>query len=466
MQRHPHIRAVRPSTAARAVTLGSCRRGALIAAVYALAGLALIVPWMLHRRTARTALRLAPPSLPRTCEPKPPWLDGALAFIHTSQHPPQRVCATLSGFLWQGEPFYINDPASRRETNPDEGYGSTMSAIASGLLLAFGVGRVLVFTDDGWSYGGSPECEANHARGSGKWNCLFEPLSSCTFGDLERARQQDAATFPQQSDHDLPAWYHNEARYVHKDTLRMLPDGVMANRFTLHIPEGMRSLGIGRQEWTAASFAYLHALILPDVERIITGTYVAPVRDSLFERSEHLYDAIGVHLRLRDKGGGTNEAELSGSWLRTASYIRSIYSAFSARMPIVVASDVPASVLSRLASTLSPDLPPPVWVPVLVPNPETFASTSVLSGAMANHLSLHPEMRENATIDAMAVVEVLSQCRVLLGRPDSLLFRFTAALHLARGCGRRADSESALRVWSLRDGTPVDLDLASLFEPE
>ena len=356
------------------------------------------------------------------CGPVSPWLD--VAFVHLSRLQHSTLCRGQAARLMVvGEPMSLGVglQAGRSEVSASEGFGSIFSTISHGLAVASGEGRSLVLNVAGWSYGGDAACMTSaQDKAAAPWNCLFEPLSACTFNDALHGEEEDrkAGVPPGLTRGDESVWRRHHARYLHKDWARYEAAERGAMAFPLTRPPAFVAAGGSRFDWLASVRAYLRATALPTTEAALDTYGGLPEGDG---------PVIGLHLRLGDRGGGAEGlADTWAAYMTTADRARAVTGA--SRMLIATDMDVGDSAFRALlvdaASRGYTIRVVPQRVPVRLHESES----------MADFLLRHPVHRANATFDALAAADLLGRCNVLVGRRYSTLLNLAESLQRARSC--------------------------------
>ena len=402
------------------------------------------------------------PSGEAVCSP-PSWVPAAFQYIRAHQHPAD--CDTAL-FMMAGEPMQWNmaqrESGEQSEVSPAEGYGSVFSLLSQALLVAAGETRTLLINISEWSYGGTEDCVSRLPRETAKWDCLFRSIASCGTQHFLDAWRQDAAAAEQLLPlSDRLPWMVSSARYVHRDVLRLRPgetlpngqQGFMMTPYTpMRLPASLRDRSVGHVEWLAAVRAYLHSSLSPSTTADLKwyGGLPPLVSSAVSDPQNRV---IGLHVRLRDRGGGG--AQLVSTWEKYAALIRRISDGSSAKR-ILLATDSNEPQLEAMAKEFASR--EGYYLRVV---PRKFLQPGDAHVSTAAFLQAHPAYRYEATLDVIAALDLLGRCNYIVGRPLSALFRIAASLQLARGCQQRDNVDEGLPapLWSIDHGGPVELKL-------
>ena len=354
--------------------------------------------------------------LPSICVQQP-WQAAAFTVLLKQQHPSRVEDCTLRSALRMGS----------YEVSPDEGFGSVFATLAHRLGEAWSLGQRFEIDVRSWSFGGTGECAPSSPPETAPWDCVFLPISSC-------ARSTDA---------DATAM---DGR----------PRSPQALRWTggddASLPAVVATAGGTSADWSAALLAFLFAHLRPQRAMELRELYgdVAPGKV-----------CIGVHLRLTDRGGADSDAELEVTWAGFAAAIRAIGDTSGADCVLVATDADPNDPRRALDKLIAASLTPRFHVrrirtllsrySVGLPEHHSGGDGGPQSSAtLATLLHGHPAHRLNATLDALAVVDLLSRCAFIVGWQSSTLFQLTAAVHRARGCGSTEAPFSS--VWAGENG--------------
>ena len=418
----------------------------LAAAIIAVFGVirALGMPFTTHRtRIVGAAVSTPPPHLPRMCV-EPAWLAPAFRYLHTLQHGVSREwCRSSAARLMvageedAGYGSRLSGP--QLDISPREGFGSVMAVIARSLVSASSEGRTLVLNVANWSYGGDEDCMRTYPADSAAWNCVFLPLSPCTLADAIAAEHEDDVD--PKRDGTSASWRRAYGRYVHKDYVRVPAWHMEGGRldYPLRVPESVLAAGGAADDWLAAVRAYLVAHL------------TAPMKVALqeYKRRQGVQNdggvTIGLHLRVQDRGDPRGIDAVWADAMRlveralnsSAIYLRGT-------MSLLIATDSEDD--DALARAIADGVRRGFDVSV-VPRQFRAPGGVMYRSGTATWLRDHPADRQAATLDALAVVDALSQCDVIIGTErDSTLFQLAVSLQRARGC---IISDGVPPVWTL-----------------
>lgn len=321
--------------------------------------------------------------------------------------------------------------AAASEVSSLEGFGSVVRSIAHALGVAEGTNRTLALRVGNWSYGGSEAC--TEPPDEAPWTCVFAPLSPCTASDAVAGEAADAAALPAGlAPADEAAWRRAHARYMHKDWARVRPGTASpSSLFPLRAPPAVSAAGGEVDDWLAVLRAYALAHALPATVNALRWYGGLPRADAAGSAT------IGLHVRVGDRGGGG--AALAATWARFEAAALRIREATGAAR-LLVATD--CEDLDDLAPLLATTAALGFTVRLV---PSRFRTGGGPGARYAEFLRDHPEARADATLDALAAVDLLGRCDFLVGRRYSTLFHLAVSLQRARGCRRPGARVAA--VW-------------------
>lgn len=431
------------------------------------------------------------PSIGAICE-EPPWLQPSFTFISTLQHPPNQACLNAR-FMVAGEtlqwlrlaPLGVLEPdAGDSELRPYEGYAANHAAMSSSLAASISQNRMLMLNLSSWSYGCGP---------GDPWGCLFAPFSKCSISDGElAARETDVALDALRNKDSDGQWHIADARwamkhgrYMHKIVIGLLEaagdEGAVSGT---QPPVGLvdasgNRLAVTREDWWAAVRAYLHAHIRPTARRELQTYGGLPPRlthnkadsparlgrtTAQSRRRTGADLVIGVHVRVQDMGGGG--AGLADTWRQHAELVLRISRVSGASRLLVASDEDDEAAVQGLVDAFASEhgfsarvIPTRVRFPLrTVP---VSSDPVAWKPSAATYLRDHPSLRVNATLDILAVVDLLGQCDYIVGRHQSSVVRLAAALARARGCGPTSGAfldpdahtrpEAEVAVWSIEN---------------
>ena len=383
------------------------------------------------------------PAVRKRCT-APPWYASIAAEIEAQQHPNATECASSTLFTLAGEAENATfapplRPARGRggpkvtDIQPEEGWGSTLNQIACALLVSSSAAatprRTLVVDASRFSFGSArPDCDG--IRGL---ECIFTPLSTCSYEDVVAAAAADPPPRAGASSRAVLR-HHRAARYMNRYYLRVDAEGKS-------IPVSLRPLPPSVTPWQylSAYRAYLHAHMSPDaaaaVASLLRNSDGEDVGSWFPARSICPPPIIGVHIRFGD--GSTSEDNSLASHARMA--VRA--GADTGGRRVVLATDVDdprmasrfEAALSRAAAEAGDAARGTYCVRTV---PRLFVMPSNVRTSVAAFLSSDAgaPFRWNASIDALAVVEALSNSAAIVGNQVSQLLHLAASVAAAKGC--------------------------------
>jgi hypothetical protein len=331
-----------------------------------------------------------------------PWVAEGVEYLRHHQHDKFDCASPATRFLVVGEGM---------EIHPNEGMGANAHMLARRLALAVSMGRVLVFADHMWPYGGPAEASV------GRWQAGFQPIGSCTPEDAGvDTGGMGAGGFTR----DSPG----PRSMLGAD--KPFPDGtegwysVVPDRFAAY----------GWKGWWTILLTYI---LRPSEGMLLqTADYFAGLSNmSAFSNRELLADPavraagiIGMHIRL-----GERPAELKRGWDLYVGVARNVAARTGARALLVASDD--AGVRQR-AGELT-DFAVFVVPTRVVRRPE--------DASRGQSIVLHEgpaDQRSGGTSDALAVVLGLASSNYVISTCMSQLSRTGSALQLGFGRQRGA----------------------------
>ena len=277
------------------------------------------------------------------------------------------------------------------------------------------------------------------------------------------------------------------ARYVHKDVVRAdreSYDVYGSPRVAKFIIRPPRGVAASEHQWKAALRAWLVSRLRGGLQLEIDRFYVdavPAVAAALAPRSSMLREGrdagsgaaprcVGIHLRTSD-GNAESYSYVRERWDGYVAALKSILGrtpsqqTASASLSVVIATHEEDRdgfyeyIVTKLRGAVNVShvgfVPQRVRFSAVIAAAVEAAAADISGGdavsgggggyllfngmPMARLLAHAPRFRLNASLDALAVADVLSRCPILLGRASSTLFQMTAALQEARGCGGDGD---------------------------